>query len=112
MRSFAGPLGIEDASRTEVTRNLVIAIEYPTHGALRANMYRAFRLAGLHSRWDDFVNDTLVGSHDPVDQCPVLYMDDKITKVTERLATSMLEAEGRGIITVFFLNYPLSRVLA
>ena len=106
VRSFAGPPGIEDAPRTEVTRDLVITTDYPTHGALRANMYRAFRLAGLHSRWDDFVNDAIVGSLDPVDQCPGLYMDEKMTKVIERLATSMLEAEVRGTGTVFFPQLP------
>jgi hypothetical protein len=53
VRSFAGPPGIEDASRTEVTRDLIIITDYPTHGSLRANMYKSFRLAGLHSLWDD-----------------------------------------------------------
>ena len=52
-------------------------------------MYRAFRLAGCHSRWDDFVNDTESGA-ERVDQLPGLYMDEETRGVTERLASSML----------------------
>ena len=46
IRSFAGPPGIEDAPRTEATKDLVVDTDYPTHGALRLAMSRAFRLAG------------------------------------------------------------------
>ena len=51
VRSFAGPLGLEDASRTEATQDIVVDTEYPIHGALRLSMRRAFQLAGCHSRW-------------------------------------------------------------
>ena len=109
IRSFAGPPGLEDASRTEVTKDLVIDTKYPIHGALRSSMYRAFRLAGCHSRWDDFVNDTESGA-ERVDQLPGLYMDEETRTVTERLASSMLEATSQGHETVFSQNYPRSRV--
>ena len=105
VRSFAGPPGIEDASRTEATKDLVIVTDYPTHGALRTNMYKSFRLSGLHSVWDDFVTDAnseaITGTLDPVDQCPGLYMEDQIPAVIERLAVSMLEARVKGTGTVF-----------
>ena len=51
VRSFAGPPGLEDATRTEATRDRVVDTEYPNHGALRLTMPRAFRNAGLHTRW-------------------------------------------------------------
>ena len=108
IRSFAGPPGLEDASRTEVTKDLVIDTEYPTHGALRSTMYRAFRLAGCHSRWDDFVNDTVVGA-ERVDQLPGLYLDEETRTVTERLASSMLEATSQGHDS-FSQHYKRSRV--
>ena len=38
VRSFAGPPGIEDAPRTDATRDLVVETSYPTHGSLRLTM--------------------------------------------------------------------------
>ena len=49
IRPFACPLGIEDATRSDATRDLVVDIGYPTHGGLRLTMSRAFRLAGCNS---------------------------------------------------------------
>ena len=99
IRSFAGPLGIEDAPRTEATKDLVVDIDYPTHGALRVAMSRAFRLAGCHSWWDDFVNDECVGD-ERVDQLPGLYMDDTL-KVAEHFSRSMIDAKKLGHETHF-----------
>ena len=75
MRSFAGPPGLEEATRTQTTSDRVVDTEYPDHSALRIAMPRAFRIAGLNSVWDDFLNHT----HDEdtqVDQLPGLHMDD------------------------------------
>ena len=35
VRSFAGQPGIVDATRTQATRDRVVATDYPNHGALR-----------------------------------------------------------------------------
>ena len=105
IRSFAGPPGIEDATRTDATRDLVVETGYPTHGGLRLTMARAFKLAGCHSWWDDFLNDDGVGD-ERVDQLPGLYMDDddgrcETLTVAERLPASMFEAKKQGQETYF-----------
>ena len=95
MRSFASPPGLEDATRTEATRDRVVDTEYPNHGALRLTMPRAFRNASLHTRWDDFISDIRGNEDTHVDQLPGIYMDDP-RKVAETLARSRLEASAHG----------------
>ena len=60
VRSFAGPPGIEDATRTQATIDRVVEFDYPIHGALRIALPRAFRLSGLNSVWDDLLNEMMI----------------------------------------------------
>ena len=103
-----GPLGIEDATRTDSTRDPVVDTDYPTHGGLRFAMSRAFKLAGCNSWWDDFMNDDGVGD-ERVDQLPGLYMDD-MKKVAEYLSLSMLNARKLRHETHFSQDHLRSRV--
>ena len=105
VHSFAGPPGIEDAPRTDATRDLVVETSYPTHGSLRLTMARAFKFAGCHSLWDDFLNDDGIGD-ERVDQLPGLYMDDDDGRCetltgAERLSASMIEAQKQRPETRF-----------
>ena len=95
VRSFAGPPGIEDATRTQATRDRAVETDYPIHGALRIALPRAFRLSGLDSVWDDLLNDTQGNDDTQVDQLPGLYMEDP-KKVAETLTRSILEAKTNG----------------
>ena len=105
VRSFAGPPGIEDAPRTDATRDLVVETSYPTHGSLRLTMAPAFQFAGCHSLWDNFLNDDGIGD-ERVDKLPGLYMDDDDGRCetltgAERLSASMIEAQKQGQETHF-----------
>ena len=95
VRSFAGPPGLEDATRSEATRDRVVDTEYPNHGALRLTMPRDFRNAGLHTRWDDFISDIRGNEDTHVDQLLGIYMDDP-RGIVEHRARSRFEVSAHG----------------
>ena len=91
VRSFAGPPGLEDASRTEATRDRAVDSAYPTHGALKLTMSNAFQCAGLNSMWDDFFRNIREHKDIRVEQLAGIYNDYTLA-IAEAPARSRLEA--------------------